>query len=470
MAVTVEELENSPTYTFDRKGGSGKRIVKLDWSDVGAFLLEIMPSSYLSGVDIVVPPAATFPGLPWLYAMSADVEPMFPESPVGDGVFPAVYTHAKITINYQTEDFNQKNSEQKNDGPGGNQGSTGGSQETFISHKVGIGGEFMSWPAQSLRFDQGSDPTDGETEGRGRKVSEDAMIGVIVPLIDHEITWHFVPFPPWTPLRLSVGCVNAYSFAGAPPETMLFLGSDAEREITNEGARAWSMDYKYNEKNQNPFDAANPQGWNHFLRPDGYSAGTFQRINRRAPGGYSPLATNIVAGTTDIQVESRATFPQSLGATVPLTMEVDNEWMTWFNTPGGSEPTVFKGVTRGANGTIAAAHSKGAIVRQVLFATSINAMTILSTAVVVNDISVFPAVGQFFVTIMTSPAVADLATRELALVWRVDRNTNTLFLLRGVRGAVPVAHVASSIVQMMYSPVYPLADFRLLYLSGLITG
>lgn len=470
MAVTVEELGGSPTFTYSRTGGSGQRVVMLEWADITTFLIELMPSSYLDGTNIVVPPAATFPGQPWLYAKSADVEPWDPDSPDGDNVFPATYTKAKITIHYETEQFDQKSSDPRTDGPGGSQGSTGGSQDVFISHKVGVGGEFLSWPAQSLRFDQPSDPTSDATEGREKKVSEDQMVGVILPLIDHQITWHHVPFPPWAAIRLCVGAVNAFPFAGSPPETLLFLGADGSREITNEGLRAWELEYKYNEKNMNPFDPLNPQGWNHFLRPDGYSAGTFQIVNRRAPGGYTSLSAAITNSQNYLDIESRASFPQEPDVADPIVLECENEWIEWINTPGSATATQFSNVTRGAYGTVAATHATGKMVRQVLFANSVGAMTAVQTSVTVDDVSVYPLVGQFFVRIMDSAAVADNATRELALVWRVDRTNNVLYLLRGVRGAVPIAHANDSVVQMMYSPVYPLADFRLLYLSGLLTG
>ena len=470
MAVVVEELAGSPTFTYNRSGGSGQRTVLLDWGDVTAFLIELMPSSYMDGGNIVVPPAATFPGQSWLYAKSADVEPWDPESPDGDNLFPATYSKAKITIHYETEQFDQKDSSPRNDGPGGNQGSTGSSQNTFVSHKVSVGGEFMSWPANSLRFGEASDPSSGATEGRETKVGEDAMIGVIIPLIDHQITWHHVPFPPWAAMRVCVGSVNAYPFAGAPAETLLFLGADSSREVTNEGVRAWEMEYKYNEKNMNPFDSANPQGWNHFLRPDGYSAGTFQIVNRRAPGGYTTLSADCTDSQTYIDIASRASFPQEPENTETITLECENEWISWVNTPGSATDTQFSSITRGANGTTAVAHTEGKIVKQLLITTSTVAMTTTSTAVSVTSVDIFPTVGQFFVRIMDSMGALGPVNAELALVWKVDRTNGVLYLLRGVRKEIPKAHPVSAIVQMMYSPVYPLADFRLLYLSGLITG
>lgn len=554
MAVNVEELAGSPNYIYDRKGGSGERSVKIAWDDQFLFLIELFPDSYVDGQQVVVPPAATFPGMPWLYAKSARVEPFDNEAPLGNNIFPAEYRHARVTISYATEEFDQKTTDPHGEGPGGSQGSTGGTvggdmgqAQTMISHKISIGGEFLTWPSSALQWDRAADATIDENDPLARSqkqtgVSEDSQSSVIIPLIEHEITWHYVALPPWFAMRTCVGRVNAYAFAGCPMETMLFLGGECSREISNQGARAWTMSYKFAEKNMNALDPVHPQGWNYFLRPSGLGPCTFQRLKKRTSpqttlnylSSESTLAQNITAlNQTNVVVAHKKGFPPA-GA---LTIKIDAEEMlvtdqvidlpnklvsftvtrringtagvvhgagtkvqvgarlaaadlTMHVTAGVNFPAngifyvkvdseiikvnssnrssnLWELGGRGQNGTVAAVHANGTVVEQ-HFSTTLSAnASATQTLIYVVDRSGFPIAQQFFVRVgtevMAVSSVGDFTPG-------VGPTVGVFSVLRGVGGSTIAAHSAGEEVTLVPNGVYDLADFRLLFLSGLTVG
>jgi hypothetical protein len=354
MTVYREELEGSPTISFDRKGGKAKRMFAIAWNDYVEFAAEFLPSAFAAGNAGIIPPAASFPDLPWLIAESVEIEPHNPAGISGLDEDPNTYPGgAKVTVNYSTSEFDQ-NKDDKGDknGPGGENGSTGGQAETFVSHRISIGGEFLILPSSSLLWEQGFTPlatAKNPTPVATYAVTEDVHAGIIVPLIEHQITWHFVPSPPWRAIRQLMGHVNAYEFAGSPIETLLFLGVEASREITSEGTKAWSLDYKFSEKNYNPNLDANPQGWNFFLRQN---TGLFERLNKKlysvnddGSPGETLLNVAINSQKTTINVFDAATFPTNRMFRIVLSSEAhsDEEQMIVLSVSGNNW-TVARGI------------------------------------------------------------------------------------------------------------------------------
>jgi hypothetical protein len=442
MPVIFEELAGSPTLSFTRKSAKAKQVLRCAWGDWPALVREVFPSPYVRGNRIIIPPARSYIGSRWIIANNVDIEPFDPESPRGLYEFPNVYPGgAKVTVSFETPEYDQ--SEPTNDGPAGNE------TMTFVSYKVSVGAEFLTYPNFCLRWDQPSDSSLDDSPGaplspRHTNVSDDTQASVIIPLIEHTLTWPHVAFPPWNAIRACVGKVNAFRFAGAPAETLLFLGAECSREITSEGIRAWSVEYKFSEKNQNPFVPTDPQGWNHFLRPDGPSAGQFMRLNKRVAGGYTTLRA-AASASTSIQVVSNSSFPQQ--------MEVDLKigGTLYKRTAGGTTNnwTLDNPVTA----------ASGAGVAQVYQTTLTSGMNKTQTTMNVTSASVFPRKGQFFVKV----------DNEVMAVTGGKR-TNQLVVLRGVKGTKVASHSNGSSVEMTYGGVYDLADFRLLFLSGLVTG
>lgn len=269
MAVQKFQLAGSPKIHMDRSGGTAVQMFRIAWADVGPFILEMLgPTPY------------AMPGFPWLTVDNMDIEPHHTEGPDANGADPATYSAAgaKVTLNYTIpkEDGKQQPASNGGDGsgPGGKDGSTGGSAVTFVKHTVSVGGEFLQWPAKGAHWEIGDFKGDD-------KLSDTTQVGRVVGLIEHQVTWSFVKFPPWDAIRSLIGKINDKKFCGALAGTMLFLGVEAEHEFTSNGAQAWTVTYKFSEKrNVDSFGII--RGWNYFLRP---STGDWEKILIRAGAG-----------------------------------------------------------------------------------------------------------------------------------------------------------------------------------------
>lgn len=281
MTVSYDELNSSPKLKVARDSSQATRIFLIDWDDIEAFVDELFPSP-LEGYG----GQSYYPSRPWLVAQSASFEPFDPDNPSGCGEAINVYPGgARVTVEYGIPKDDQKQGPTEGDsngdgtGPGGDQGSTGGEtgnddqKVTHVRHDVSIAGEMLTLPNSGLKWanpdDQGS--TDAGTE---------ANAGKTIPLIEHQITWSHVQSPPWANIRACIGRVNNGNFCGAAAETVLFLGCEAFREISSDGASDWEVKYKFAEKNTS-MNGDDVEGWNHFFRP---SSGNFERLQTKHGG------------------------------------------------------------------------------------------------------------------------------------------------------------------------------------------
>jgi hypothetical protein len=288
--VPYEELENSPNVTYNRRGGSAVRKVRIDWGNIDAFLTEIFPYN---------PNWAFLPGFPWLVVTEASIAPFDPARP--NGMYEEINTYptgALVTVNYTVSPMLGYMQDVayggEGSGPGGSHGSSGGSsQTTLLSHKVSLGGEYLNLPGLGLAWATAADRSGpyipADVVGPLFRVTEEVHVGVIVPTIEHSITWHQVLWPNWPGFRKCIGCVNQYTFAGAPPETLMFLGVEGSREIGNTGQSNWTLTFKFSEKNTSP-QSTTPTGWNCFFRPDAQAAGgSWQLMVRKNGDPIFPL-------------------------------------------------------------------------------------------------------------------------------------------------------------------------------------
>lgn len=487
-----EELEGSPTFEFSRGSGSATQMFKVAGDKWEQIVAEALPSAFLEGNRVFIPEAYHFPGIKWLICTKVKVEPW--ESAPLDTT-PSTYEFMKLTLSYETHQFDQTETGSTADTPAGASGLTSGGPtdsgaagqsneaKTFISWKVSIGGEFLTWPSSSLVYGSKKGKNKGEEGGSDDKVPEDMQLGVVLPLVEHSITWHFVPFPPWAAMRWLVGNVNAYPFAGCPPETLLFHGAEASREIASDGVRMWSLEYKFSYKNMSQLDETLGFGWNYFLRPDGPNAGVFEVINRRHPGGYTTLAQSLAADTP-AEVELRLASIEGFdrgdvgGNNGKMFLLVGSELMEVIPVGSGGansyvpldpEETLTwpMSVTRAKFSTLQVAHSVGDVVRQVYVSEITN--IVKKNRLFVADGTVFPQVGQFFLRIYYS-VPAGIADELVVVTKRYQSKPNEFYILRRIRQNLIPGFLVQGCAVMIDCPMYPMGDFRWLFASGLITG
>lgn len=275
MAVVFQELEGSPQLTFDRKGGSATRTLLIAWRDINRAVLELFPGA-LTGFPLT----ASYPGARWLRAQEVKIEPFDPQSPLGTGAINTYPGGAKLTISYAPNEWDDEDQEPPGDDDG--------EDLTFLTHRVTVGGEYLTWPNQGVRWEVGSggQPSLANNDKRVG-VMDNIQVGIICPTIEHEITHNYVARPSWRGIRACVGRVNKRTIFGAPPECLLYLGCNAQREFTSKGTTGWTLTHRFSEKNNGTADA--PFGWNHFLRPKEDSA-EFERLCKKKTDPSDPTA------------------------------------------------------------------------------------------------------------------------------------------------------------------------------------
>lgn len=251
--IVYELYEGFPVYDFQQAEGTATEVYIMAWVDIDAFLLESFPQPFYVGTKLVYPLTRMFPGLPWLRTEKLRFEPFPNDKPATrNGTAPTYSTKAKVTINYRTPKFEEDDE-----------------AETFFTHRISIGGEFLTLPASGFKWS-------GETT---TVQNDDLVAGKVIPTAEHQLTWDYVLTPPMATIRATIGKVNNAAFLGAAAETLLFLGADMEQETTTGGLRPWKVDYRMSERLLKQGGAS--VGWNYFFRPD---TGNFERLLTRAGG------------------------------------------------------------------------------------------------------------------------------------------------------------------------------------------
>ncbi len=245
-------------------------------SGVNKFIDTIFPESIRGGYVGAAYFSSTFPRL---YAHSLKIRaPKEGGASAVDSTGFLIYDRYEVEIAYQTprRDGQDHHAESgptgDKKGPGGQDGSSQGQTVTFLTHRGSIGIEYFTLPQATLRWQTDLKKkivlSAQEKNNTAIAVPPDLQCGKIVPHIEHTLVWNYVQWPPWVSIRAGAGKLNDKLWAGAPAETVLFLGADWEHEYTSSKQQSyWKLTYKFSEKNYNALDPNNPRGWNHFWRP-----------------------------------------------------------------------------------------------------------------------------------------------------------------------------------------------------------
>lgn len=249
--IAYEELEGSPVYRATSDGFAATQMYRMPWGSIDAFLLESFPLPVRGGFAYEYTLERTFPGVAWLFTRSVHIEPFVPEKPSPGAQFNTYPTGAKVTIEYGTRP------REKQDG-------------TLRTHRMSIGGEAMILPVGAFGWEL--DQLPGEDFSPIQY--EDVRVAKIVPMIEQSLSFEYVPDPPFTTIAATIGMVNSTNdLFGAQPETLLFLGADANRRLTPQGEDAWKLEYRFSQRIIKGRIAGalllgyedDAIGWNHFF-------------------------------------------------------------------------------------------------------------------------------------------------------------------------------------------------------------
>lgn len=264
--IAYEEIEGSPTFRADRDGFSATQIYHMAWIDIDAFLDESFPLPVRGGFAYQYVRERTFPGTDWLFTKSVSIEALNPEKPTAGPQINVYDDGAKVTIDYATRTIEL-------DTEGGRGGSpTGADTGTLQTHQMSIGGEAMILPIGAFGWEFDNPPLLPFKPAQ----TEDVRVSKIIPMIEHSLSFEYVPHPPFTTIAAMIGTVNSATLLfNAQPETLLFLGADATRRVTPQGTEAWKLEYRFSQKIVKGRVAGDIYegyeavaiGWNHFFHP-----------------------------------------------------------------------------------------------------------------------------------------------------------------------------------------------------------
>lgn len=317
MPVTFNELVGSPKLNFRTDGASATRIGKIAWGDVPAFINELMPPTVFFGASTSPVLSIGFPEMEYLRVSAIRVEP-FLATPIDNDAEDLTYTSvaeyqdAKVTIDYDTMSAEQDEGDDLDPVP-------------LLTHRWQAGGEFLTLPNSNLRWVTEQKCAPGITTVTSafhlthdftddtKPVTGDAQAGLLIPTIEHQITWPRVINPPFTAIRNLTGKVNnvllRFATGKIPPETLLFLGAELKRDIMSNGKRAWELTYHFSERQVDSevkcivagvvVENSDIGGWNHFWRQEKKQSGFYPMVReirlKQADGTFEDADAKIYA-------------------------------------------------------------------------------------------------------------------------------------------------------------------------------
>lgn len=248
-SVAFEELNDSPKFTVGRDSREASRHGKIAWTDIQSAINELFPAApALPGI---------YPGVSYLYAESAEIEPWHPEAIPTDGTIATYATPARIRIKYSTKLYDPSD---------------------LIVRKYGFSGEFLTLTGAGLYWESGP-----------QVEQEDVSAAKIVPMVEHSLTRHRATFIPWTAIQANIGRVNKNTinnsyFTNIPRECLLYMGAEVNFTLSTNGTTVWTLEHRFQERRVDLYEdtsstggATGIGGWNHFYRQTGASPG-FDRI------------------------------------------------------------------------------------------------------------------------------------------------------------------------------------------------
>lgn len=246
----------SPTISGGRKDRAATRVGTIGWTNIDALLLECFPN----------PPSlpGTYPGVSYLYCDRVEIEPWPAIPPQGhisyaSGI--AVYTYAKVTIHYQTLQYDPS---------------------TMLSWKRSYSVEAIELKSVGLKWSDTGNPIK----------QEDVKAYKSVPIIEHVITRHRANASLGSTFQTEVGKVNSATWNGAAAETLMFTGAEEDLQVGTAGSIEYTRTIHFKERRAQ--FAGSVYGWNATLRQEA-DAAVFAAFTTAAGEKVFPTSANFNA-------------------------------------------------------------------------------------------------------------------------------------------------------------------------------
>lgn len=247
--IGFDELPNSPTFSGGRDGPKAQRRLMIAWSDTDSFLAAIFPAAIRTGKGWTFPVSASFPGKNWMTAQEYKVDPWDKDKTIGyDSNVVRAYDFAVVTIDYKSPEYDPNKTDPAKQG-----------DQILADYSSAYSAEMLKLGVSGWIWETGGDIIK----------NEEATVAKVVVQIEHTLTWNYVPYPPFSTIGRTAGCVNSDTkLFFAPAETLLFTGAEIKRSYhSTDGDQSWKVTYKFLQRLVND-GSGTAIGWNHMWRND----------------------------------------------------------------------------------------------------------------------------------------------------------------------------------------------------------
>ena len=228
MAISYEEPYGSCTANIAKGGSSGTRIFTVDWADAFDFATELY-GRYRTWPSGEYHRPARFPYIHHLYCTNVKIDGVGVASESSDefGTY-ITYDKAKLTVQYAASELVDE------DDP-----------EIVEEESISVTAEMSSTEEGAWEWLDGTVAPDS------------ALPGIIASVMQFSVTRFHVSSLPDSTIANLVGKLNNATWRGYSTGYVLFMGAEARRSITVDGAEDWEIIYIFNIK---------PHHWNHVYR------------------------------------------------------------------------------------------------------------------------------------------------------------------------------------------------------------
>jgi hypothetical protein len=257
MAISFEELNDSPEESFGEQGMRNTRRFLVDWADRYAFVSELAGQGEIGGTGPI-----QYPGFPGVRAVGVKIKP-FTNLLDATATTPTLTTQvntyagkALVTVEYAYV---------LTEWPGIREITL--QDRTYISIRRSHAAEAVVIKSEHLRFDGAAANAD----------DPDTFAVFRVPIIEFQVTWHYVANPPWSAINSHIGKVNSAAITANDgsiafeKETLLFDSHAANVAFIRlddgtEPQPMWQLDYVFRYRKVYEKDGTTVGGWNHIYR------------------------------------------------------------------------------------------------------------------------------------------------------------------------------------------------------------
>ena len=232
ISVSYEERNGSCSYSTSRGRRSGTRGFTVAWEDAFTFVRELR-GGYLDfpAGDYTVP--SRFPYVNNLYCSDATIVGLGVQGQASndEGIY-ATYDKATVTAKYESDnpDFNPD------------------SPETVEEESLSVSAEIATAEEGAWEWTFDSKPA-----------PDSSLPAIVVSVTQFSVTrFHVSSLPDETIVGLA-GKINNAAWRGYTTEYVLFMGAEARRSITTDGAEDWEVTYIFKVK---------PHSWNDVYRSE----------------------------------------------------------------------------------------------------------------------------------------------------------------------------------------------------------